>query len=103
MSHDKSPCALEKFPKRGIRCPQKDVCGKSIFKLCFLKDQTDIKNVSNGEIYVCAMLGQRKGVGMHVPSRDQIRSWHVTGHFIENTMLQVGVHIASPLEEGTVG
>lgn len=83
--------------------PSKDVCGKLIFKVSFLKDQTDTENVSDERIYVCAMLSQRKGVGTEVPSHDQICSWHFMGHFIENTMLQVGVHISSALEEVDVG
>lgn len=79
--------------------PSKDVCGKPVFKVSFSKDQTDTENVSDERIYVCALLGQRKGLGTEVPSHDQICSWHVMDHFIENSMLQVGVHISSTLEE----
>lgn len=42
-----------------------------------------MKNVSGGGIYVCAMLGRKKGVGTNVPSHDWICSWHAMGHFIE--------------------
>lgn len=41
-------------------------------------------------------------MGTNGPSRDQTCSWHVIGHFIQNTMLQIGVQRSSPLEEGGV-
>lgn len=55
-----------------------------------------MKNVSSEGIYVCATLGQKKGMGANVPSHEGICPWHAMGHFIENTALQVGVHVSSP-------
>lgn len=53
-------------------------------------------------MYVCHV-GSEAGMGMNVPRHDHTCSCHVIGHFIQNTMLQVGVHRSSPLEEGGVG
>lgn len=54
-------------------------------------------------MYICATLGPKKGVGTNVLSYRWICSRHAAGHFIENTALQVGVHISSPWAGGGVG
>lgn len=45
--------------------------------------------------HVCAMLGQNKKEWTNVPNHEWVCSWPVMGHFRENTVLQVGVHISS--------